>query len=183
MFAARMWWLLRWMGHEKVAVLDGGLEHWLECEHTLSQDAVVPVGRQFISNLREGFVVNASYVRSALDDSPALLMDARANDRYLGLNESIDPIAGHIPGAVSVPFMGNLNERGSFFSSSALHERYQVLLKRYSIDNCIVYCGSGVTAAHNILAMYHAGLGEAKLYAGSWSDWITDPERPVETGS
>lgn len=107
------------------------------------------------------------------------LGDARAHERYLGRNEMIDPVAGHIPGAISIPYAENLTPEGFFRSADALHEQYMTLLKGAPAEHTVFYCGSGVTAIHNILAMRAAGLGEARLYAGSWSEWITDPARPI----
>jgi thiosulfate/3-mercaptopyruvate sulfurtransferase len=107
------------------------------------------------------------------------LIDSRTLDRYHGQNETIDPVAGHIPGAVCLPYPGNLDDNGLFLSRDQLRTRYQTILDSTPPDTAVFYCGSGVTAAHNLLAMAHAGLGLGRLYAGSWSEWITDPQRPL----
>lgn len=182
MFAARLWWMLRWLGHDSVAVLDGGWRHWLATGLAQSTEQALPVARRFSARPRERLQVDADAVLERLDNPALHLFDVRGADRFRGENETLDPVAGHIPGAVSVPFMGNLASDGRFLSQHALRERYQPLLAGASADESIVYCGSGVTAAHTILAMQHAGLGEGRLNAGSWSHWITDPSRPVATG-
>ena len=128
----------------------------------------------------QAVVVTAEEVDIIRQDPLYRLLDARAADRFRGENETIDPVAGHIPGAISAPYAGNLNPDGTFRSSERLAERYKKFLGDVPIDHVICYCGSGVTAVHDILAMMVAGLGEARLYAGSYSEWITDPKRPVE---
>ena len=110
------------------------------------------------------------------------MLDARGFDRFCGLNETIDPKAGHIPGAISAPYANNLTAEGTFLPAEVLRQRYLDLLDGVPAEQSVIYCGSGVSAAHNILAVLHAGLGEARLYAGSWSDWITDPNRPIAVG-
>lgn len=182
MFAARLWWMLRWLGHDNVAVLDGGWRHWQAEDLPQSAAPVSPVARHFTARPRDRLQVDADELMARLANPALHLFDARGADRFRGENETLDPVAGHIPGAVSVPFMGNLANDGRFLSQHDLRERYQPLLAGASADESIVYCGSGVTAAHLILAMQHAGLGEGRLYAGSWSHWITDPARPVVTG-
>ncbi|MEW5754821.1 MAG: sulfurtransferase [Pseudomonadota bacterium] len=181
-FAARLWWLLRWLGHEHVAVLDGGWRHWVAARLPVCDAQCAPVARSFTPQPRPYLAVDADDVLRALDDPAIKLLDARAADRYRGENETLDPKAGHIPGALSAPFMGNLDSAGRFLDQESLRARYRALLGATTAANTIAYCGSGVTAAHDILAMLHAGLGDARLYAGSWSHWITDPARPIETG-
>ncbi len=181
-FAARLWWLLRWMGHEHVAVLDGGWRHWLAAGHPVSDGPSAPAARRFTPQPRRHLAAEVEDVLRALDDPQARLLDARAVDRYRGVNETLDAKAGHIPGAISAPFMGNLDSEGKFLDQESLRQRYRPLLGASTAADTIVYCGSGVTATHDILAMLHAGLGDARLYAGSWSHWITDPARPIETG-
>jgi thiosulfate/3-mercaptopyruvate sulfurtransferase len=171
MAAARMWWLLKWAGHDEVAVLDGGL--------AAARDAGLPLvsgveGRpdgDFVGRFREAMTVGADQLAGHM------LVDARAPERYRGENETVDPVAGHIPGALSVPFAGNVGPDGRFLPPERLQERYAGLTEP------VFYCGSGVTAAHNVLAYAHAGLGTARLYPGSWSEWITDESRPVATGT
>lgn len=181
MFAARLWWLLRWLGHERVAVLDGGLRHWQEQGHAVSNEVPEPQAATFVPRPRPELLVSADEVLAVLDDPKVLLVDARTRDRFQGQNEKIDPVAGHIPGAVCAPFIENLDERDAMLGVDKLRQHYQSLLGELAVENSIAYCGSGVTAAHNLLAMYHAGMGEARLYAGSWSHWIADQGRPVET--
>jgi thiosulfate/3-mercaptopyruvate sulfurtransferase len=126
-------------------------------------------------------LVGTNDVAKIRTDPTFLLFDARSADRYRGENETIDPVAGHIPGAISLPYAGNLDEEGGFLPLQDLKARFQTQLGDVPPEQAVFYCGSGVTAAHSLLAMAHVGLGEARLYAGSWSEWITDPERPVTT--
>lgn len=182
MFAARLWWMLRWMGHDKVAVLDGGWRHWLAAGHPASADIPERTPRTFTPQPRQCLEASVDEVVAALGNPAVTLLDARGADRFRGENETIDPKAGHFPGAISAPFMGNLTPDGLFLDQEALRTRFRALLGGSQSSDTICYCGSGVTAAHNVLAMLHAGLGDARLYAGSWSHWITDPNRPVATG-
>jgi thiosulfate/3-mercaptopyruvate sulfurtransferase len=136
--------------------------------------------RHFTPYPRWDLLITTSEIESQLQSIDHKLFDARTADRYIGENETIDPIAGHIPGAISVPYPDNLKPDGTFRSAEELRARYTALFGETSIDHSAFYCGSGVTATHNVLAMKHAGLGDTKLYAGSWSEWITDPKRPIE---
>ena len=179
--AARLWGMCRWVGHDAVAVLDGGYPAWIEAGYPITTDAP-PTGTGTINvAIRNDMVVEAAGILSA---ARGTLVDARTGDRYEGRNETIDPVAGHIPGAVSMPFADNLDGTGRFKSSEELRERFSVLRADAAQSGArpIMYCGSGVTAAHNALAMVYAGLPEPVLYAGSWSDWITDENRPVAVG-
>lgn len=174
-FAGRLWWLVRWLGHENVAVLDGGLDAWLAAGYAVDTDVANPSPGDFTA--REALTRSCN--ADALPDSGVKLLDARDAARFRGENEPIDPVAGHIPGAICAPFTDNLHE-GRFKSPGALKARFREL----AIDDeteAVCYCGSGVTATHNILALLLAGFPEPVLYAGSWSDWITDPSRPIET--
>jgi thiosulfate/3-mercaptopyruvate sulfurtransferase len=181
--AVRVWWLLRWLGHRAVAVLDGGWPKWLaEARPVTAQPAARPA-RVFVPQIQSGWWWTSDEVAARRADAACKILDARNADRYRGENETIDPVAGHIPGAVSAPYAANLNPDGTFRPVAALRDYYQSLLGQTPAERAVVYCGSGVTAAHNILAMEHAGLGIARLYAGSWSEWITDPARPVATGN
>jgi thiosulfate/3-mercaptopyruvate sulfurtransferase len=179
-FAARLWWLLRWIGHESVAVLDGGWQAWIGSD--LSTSSLVPMQRpvdsdttQYDSNPGLTKQVGAAQVMS----QDLLLLDARDPARFRGEIEPIDPVAGHIPGAICAPFADNLNSDGFFKSRQDLLERFNELTALHDHKPVVCYCGSGVTATHNILAMVHAGLSEPALYSGSWSEWITDPDRPI----
>lgn len=180
--AARLWWSLRWLGHTAVAVLDGGWESWLaEQRPVVSGEEQAPVVRNFQPVLHPELLATTTDVNHMRLDDDYRIFDSRAEERYLGMNETIDPVAGHIPGAWSAPFAGNMGTDGKFLPSLALRERFTMLLNGVSAENAVFYCGSGVSAAHNLLAVAHAGLGEARLYAGSWSEWITDPHRPIAT--
>lgn len=179
--AARLWWLARWLGHDDVAVLDGGYPAWLAEGLPITTEVPSPSPKRFVATLRSDLSVEAADVARALAGSTHLLFDARAEERYRGDVEPIDPVAGHIPSARCVPFSQNL-EGGYFRSPAELRQRFETELAGVPADKAIVYCGSGVTACHDILAAAHAGLHGMKLYAGSWSEWITDPNRPVARG-
>jgi thiosulfate/3-mercaptopyruvate sulfurtransferase len=176
--AGRFWWLARWLGHEDVRVLDGGLDAWLAAGLLSNREAVNPVPGNFRARPPLTRVSTAADVAAAARPGAKLqLLDARDAARYRGEQETIDPVAGHIPGAMSVPFTDNL-AAGRFKSPSELQKRFAGL----GLDprrEIVCYCGSGVTATHNILALRLAGYPEPALYAGSWSEWITDPARPV----
>ncbi len=178
--AARVWWLLRWLGHEAVAVLDGGWQEWFNHKLPVTSGDETREPREFIPHPRNNLIVSTDEVDKVRNDPGFRLLDARSADRYRGENETIDPVAGHIPGAISAPYTENLNPYGTFGDDKSIAARYRRLIRGVSIDHVITYCGSGVTAAHDVLAMMKAGLGEARLYAGSYSEWITDPKRPVE---
>jgi thiosulfate/3-mercaptopyruvate sulfurtransferase len=179
MAAARLWWMLRWLGHNTVAVLDGGWGKWLTEGRPVKSGLESRPRREFQPRPRPELIVGAEEVDAIRLDSAYRLLDARAAERYHGRNETIDPVAGHIPGAVSAPYQDNLNLEGVFRPAEELRQLYQELLGETPPERAIFYCGSGVTALHDLLAMLHAGLGEGRLYAGSWSEWITDPARPV----
>ncbi len=173
-FAARAWWMLRWLGHGNVAVLDGGLQAWQRAQpDSLLTQATQTAPGTFSDRRPLTRTVTAQDIASM----PATLVDARARARFEGREEPIDHTAGHIPGAVCLPNSENLNADGGFKSSETLAARFADLN-----GDIICYCGSGVTAAHNILAMISAGLPEPALYPGSWSEWIEDPSRPIATG-
>jgi len=180
--AARLWWLLRWLGHDSVAVLDGGWPAWVAGNRPVRSVYETYPGRTFVGQPGSQVVVNSSDVERMIDVDGGLIIDSRASDRYRGENETIDPVAGHIPGAISAPYQDNLDANGFFLSQEELRARFLSILGNFPAGEAVFYCGSGVTAAHNLLALAHAGLGQARLYAGSWSEWITDPNRPVATG-
>lgn len=177
--AARLWWMLNWLGHTAVAVLDGGWPRWQAEGRPVTTEVTLPPARQFRPQPQPQRVLTAAQV---LDLPPGRLIDSRSPERYRGESEPIDPVAGHIPGARNFPFAGNLDEDGSFPSPVALADRFAALTADVPAEELVFYCGSGVTAAHNLLALAHAGLGLARLYPGSWSEWITDPGRPIATG-
>lgn len=179
-FAARLWWLARRLGHEAVAVLDGGMRAWEEAGGELETgEAPHPASVRFRVGepLAEAADVH-EVARIVSHAHPGRLVDARDRQRYRGENEPIDPVAGHIPGARSRPFKENLDERGRFLPPERLRTRFSALA--HDPQSIVHYCGSGVTACHNVLAMEHAGLSGSRLYPGSWSEWICDPARPVE---
>ena len=173
--AARCWWLLRWAGHHDVRVLDGGWPAWVQSGHDLSNVRKSPRDGDFTA--RPG-VLHVLAAEDVLDLAErGVLVDARDPERFRGEVEPVDPVAGHIPGAVNVPTSDNLRKDGRFRSAEELREVYSMAEGR----EAAAYCGSGVTAAHDILAMSVAGI-EATLYPGSWSEWVADPTRPVATG-
>jgi thiosulfate/3-mercaptopyruvate sulfurtransferase len=178
-FAARAWWLLRWLGHDDVRVLNGGLAAWRAHGGPLDDAPPDLAPARFTPRPDPTWVVDAGDVAAHIEDADRLLVDARAPERYRGEVEPIDPVAGHVPGAVNLPFAGNLDEDGRFLPRDALRARFAPL---EGAGEVVVYCGSGVTAAHDVLAIEEAGFGLPKLYAGAWSDWCRRPALPVETG-
>ena len=178
-FAARLWWMLRWVGHRAVAVLDGGWSAWLDSGHSTA-----PGGADWSEAERypvapdASMTADAEAVLAALGDEAIAVLDARAAARFRGENETTDPVAGHIAGATSLPFAENFSDDKRIRSGAELRARFESALAGRDASRAIAYCGSGVTACHNILAMVHAGLPAPRLYPGSWSDWITDPARP-----
>jgi len=177
--AARLWWMLRWLGHEAAAVLDGGWSRWIAEGRPTRSGVETRPAREFIPAPRPELLVTVDEVDRLRQDPAYRLFDVRAAERYRGENETIDPVAGHIPGAISAPYTENLTRGGLFRSPAELRQHYRRLLGETPAGRSVFYCGSGVTSTHSLLALLHAGLGEARLYAGSWSEWIADPERPV----
>ncbi len=185
--AARLWWMLRWLGHDAAAVLDGGFNAWTARGGALQSGEADPaaaerVARHFTPRIDAGSVVSTAELERALQGRKALLVDARAQERYAGAVEPIDPVAGHVPGAVNHPFTANLGADGRFLPAAELERRWQERLPGSDLKNLVAMCGSGVTACHNLLSLEVAGLTGGKLYAGSWSEWIRDPRRPVARG-
>lgn len=180
--AARCWWSLRYLGHNPVALLDGGWPRWLSAGLPVRGGVEQRPRRQFVPMVQPGLLAGVDAVENARLDPAFRLFDSRSADRYRGENETIDPVAGHIPGAIPAPYMENLDREGSFLPPDELKLRFEKLLGSVSPEKAIFYCGSGVTAAHNLVAMAHAGMDLPRLYVGSWSEWITDRERPVATG-
>ncbi len=174
-----LWWMLRYLGHDRVRVLDGGWPAWLAAELPVSREIPVRSPRRFVPRPRPELVADLEEVRRLSAVGGARLVDSRAAERYCGEVELIDPIAGHIPGAVNLPWNETLDEHGRLKPAAALAERFAALGDRRDI---VVYCGSGVTACANLLAMDEAGLSGARLYPGSWSDWCSYPENPVKRG-
>jgi thiosulfate/3-mercaptopyruvate sulfurtransferase len=183
--AARLWWLARWLGHEAVAVLDGGLAAWRAAGYPVASgdDERAPRAAGVLTRrppLADPVAVEAVERHVAARDR--LLLDARGSERYRGETEPIDPVAGHIPGALNRPQSSNLRPDGRFLPAPVLRQAFDALLAGRPPGSVVHYCGSGVSACHNLLAMEHAGLRGSALYPGSWSQWCSDPSRPVETG-
>jgi thiosulfate/3-mercaptopyruvate sulfurtransferase len=181
-YAARFWWLARWIGLRKVAVLDGGMAAWRAAGLPLEKTVRLPQPRQFEIKLAEDAWLTSERVDELRRQPGNLLIDARGAERFAGRNETIDPVAGHVPGARNHPFPGNLAVDGRFLSAEQLRRRWSVVLGSLPPGAVIAMCGSGVTACHNLLALEHAGLTGGRLYAGSWSEWIRDPRRLIVTG-
>ena len=180
--AARLWWLLRAYGFENVQVLDGSFSDWKNTGFpTTSELSLYPRGT-FQGKLDPRWIVDASIVDLARKDNSHILIDARSHDRFMGQNEIIDPVAGHIPGAVNRPILDNLSTDKKFKTSLTLEEEFLALLTEHKPENAILYCGSGVTACYNHLAMEIAGLSGAKVYPGSWSEWIINPLHEIALG-
>jgi thiosulfate/3-mercaptopyruvate sulfurtransferase len=182
MFAARLWWLLRWLGHARVSVLNGGLGAWAAAGLPLQGTVAARRPRQFTARPALVQAVTTAEVQRDLAAGRILLLDARAADRFAGRNETIDPIAGHVPGARNQPFALNLDGDGRLRAAASLATLWQAVLGGTPPAQVVAMCGSGVTACHNLLAMELAGLPGARLYAGSYSEWIRDPARKVATG-
>jgi thiosulfate/3-mercaptopyruvate sulfurtransferase len=180
MWASRLWWLLRWFGHDAVAVLDGGFAKWVAEARPLASGDEPHTPREFKGAPREGWTMTADQVAAIAGAPGWRLVDARAPERYRGESETIDKKAGHIPGAVNHFFKTNLNDDGTFRSPEDIRTRIHASVGAVPPSQVVSYCGSGVTACHNLLALEHAGLPGAKLYPGSWSEWSSDPSRPVE---
>jgi thiosulfate/3-mercaptopyruvate sulfurtransferase len=166
-FAARCWWLLRYLGHEAVRVLDGGFKGWVAAGYGVTNEVPIAQPAEFVARVRSEWVVDIEAVKARKDLPGVVLIDAREGDRYRGEREPIDPVAGHIPGAVNYPWIDILDEAGYF----SLDDRQR--WANLEANEIIVYCGSGVTACANLLSLEAAGITGAKLYAGSWSDWCS----------
>ncbi|WP_374276877.1 sulfurtransferase [Azonexus sp.] len=179
MIAGRLWWLLRWLGHERVALLDGGLAGWLAAGGELTTTLPTPQPAAFVAHLRDGMRVDADHVMARLETPHMHLVDARGPDRFRGENETIDPVAGHIPGAVNRCFRDNLQPDGRFKPAAALRAEWLALLAGTPPADVVHQCGSGVSACLNLVAMEIAGLPGSRLYPGSWSEWCADRGRPV----
>ncbi|MEW9898258.1 sulfurtransferase [Chitinivorax sp. PXF-14] len=183
MFAARMWWMMRWIGLYNCAVLDGGWQKWLAEHRQVSRELPHVPESDIHCFVQDKLRVDADYLLQHLGDRAAMqIVDARAPDRFRGENETLDPVGGHIPGALNRFFQHNLTGTGVFKSPGELHQEWTTLLGPREPATVVAQCGSGITACHNLLAMEIAGLHGAKLYPGSWSEWCSDVSRPVETG-
>jgi thiosulfate/3-mercaptopyruvate sulfurtransferase len=183
MYASRLWWLAKWMGHGAVAVLDGGLKEWIRQGLPVSSETSEPkVPGDFTASACLANVVTVDQVVANLNSNEFQVVDARAAERYRGDIEPVDPRKGHIPGAINRPFQQNLATEGRFKDAQTLRTEFEAMLAGRDSSSIIHQCGSGVTACHNVLAMEHVGLGGSRLYAGSWSEWIADESRPIQVG-
>jgi thiosulfate/3-mercaptopyruvate sulfurtransferase len=181
MYASRLWWLLRWLGHDAAAVLDGGFATWIAEGRPTAEGIESRTPRDFVAAIRSEMAVSVDQVATRIGEPGWRLVDARAPERYRGETATLDRIAGHIPGAANHFFQENLGADGTFRAPADLRDGFRAAIGDRSPDHVICYCGSGVTACHNLLALEHAGLYGAKLYPGSWSEWSADPARGVET--
>lgn len=180
--AARAWWLLRWLGHDRVAVLEGGMARWESLQLPVEQGEVVAVAKEFTPAPRAELVIETAEILATASNS-LRLVDARDAARFRGEAEPIDPVAGHIPGAVNLPYSESLNADGNWKSNDALRKRWHEALGDDCGNSFGVMCGSGVTACHLVISALLAGLPEPRLYVGSWSEWICDPSRTIATGA
>ena len=181
MYASRLWWMLRYMGHEAVAVLDGGWARWVHERRPVRTGEETRPAAAFEGRRRKELRVMVNDVEAALGSASVVLVDARAPERYAGTSEPLDRVPGHIPGALNHFYKRNVTDQGVMLPPERLEQQFVEMLGDRRPDQVVMYCGSGVTACHNLLAMHHAGLPGARLYVGSWSEWSSDPARPVET--
>lgn len=180
--ASRLWWMLRLVGHAQVAVLDGGWAAWTAAGLPVERTIPAYARTRYVARYDARMIETSEGVAAKLPAGAIALVDARAAARFRGENETIDPVAGHVPGAANRPFLDNLDARGRFKPRDVLRDEWRALLGARPPSEVVVMCGSGVTACHDLLALEHAGLSGARVYAGSWSEWISDPSRPVATG-
>jgi len=171
-WASRLWWMLKWLGHEKVAVLNGGWDHWVTKDYATTSGIIYPQRRNFNVEEHRSWIAYRHEVQKITQTKEMNLVDSRAAARYRGEEEPIDPIAGHIPSAVNLPYAENLTDEGLWRSKAEIAQRLKPVCLTNESEETIFYCGSGVTACHNILASQYAGYKMPRLYVGSWSDWI-----------
>ncbi len=180
--AARLWWLLRWLGHTRVALLDGGYPRWQREGFAVTSALPDVTPSRFSARINDTLLANAARVDQIRNDANYRVLDARAEERFTGDVEPLDKVAGHIPGAVNLPWEDNLDFNGNYLDAESLRALYREKLQGVPPRQVVHMCGSGVTACHSMLAMEHAGLTGSRLYAGSWSEWITDPAHAVIKG-
>ena len=180
-YAGRLWWLLRWLGHERVSVLDGGLDAWEQGNYTFDTDIPQVTPSTFRGHPHNDMLVTTQDLAAQLGTHNYCIIDVRTPERFNGEKEPIDPVAGHIPGARNLPYQTNLDASECYLPPEALKKMYRRMLDETSPEQCVVMCGSGVTACQSLIALELAGLRGAKLYVGSWSEWIRDSNRPVAT--
>lgn len=177
--AARLWWILKYLGHDTVALLDGGIQAWISSGFSITRVVNPPRKAQFRANLQKDRLVTVEQLQALLSQGSHLLLDSRAPERYRGDEEPLDPVGGHIPGAHNRYWRENLGSSDAFKPAPALRKELRLFVGDSEVEDAIVYCGSGVTACHNILAFVHAGYPMPRLYVGSWSEWSSDPGRAV----
>ncbi len=177
--AARLWFILKWLGHENVAVLNGGWKYWLEQKLPTTAEIRTPTPTSFVAKPNQDLIVDVQFMEANINTPELIYIDSRTAERYRGEQEPIDPVAGHIPSALSAPWTENVDSDGLFLDKKSLAKRFIKILENQPKGNTIFYCGSGVTACHNLLAMHHLGITSPKLYPGSWSEWIVDENREV----
>jgi len=185
MWASRLWWLLRWLGHDAAAVLDGGIDKWIAEGRPTTADPPSVRAARFVAMTPQPVVSSADILLNLSNHSsnPLTIIDARAPERFRGDIEPLDPVAGHIPGAINRPYGANLTPQQTFKPAELLRAEFEAQLGGAPLSSVVHQCGSGVTACHNMLAMAVAGLPGSRLYPGSWSEWVADPTRPVARGS
>jgi thiosulfate/3-mercaptopyruvate sulfurtransferase len=182
-YAVRLWWMMRWLGHGRVALLDGGYPRWIAEKRPVTTDVPEPRAGSFAARPRLGATVDAPFLERFAQDPSIRLIDARAGERFRGEQETIDPVAGHIPGSVNRFWKSNLDADGRFKPAAMLRSEFEAILGAVPPQQAVHSCGSGVTACHNLFAMELAGLRGSRLYPGSWSEWCADPARPVARGA
>ena len=181
MAAARLWWLLKLLGHSRVAVLDGGYARWISLGLTVTADIATPIPGHYGASFNAASYLDTEQLLDEMAKGRVCLLDARAGERFRGEVEPLDRAAGHIPGARNRPYSANMAE-GRFRAAEELRAEFNAQTGNRDASQVVLSCGSGVTACHNLLAMEHAGLKGARIYAGSWSAWVSDPSRPIATG-
>ena len=184
MWASRLWWLLHWLGHDAAAVLDGGIDKWITEGRPITADPPSVRPARFVAMTPQPVISSADILRNLSNhpSSPLTIIDARAPERFRGDIEPLDPVAGHIPGAINRPYVANLTPQQTFKPAELLRAEFEAQLGGAPLSSVVHQCGSGVTACHNVLAMAVAGLPGSRLYPGSWSEWVADPARPVARG-
>ena len=182
MYAGRLWWMLRWLGHDAVALLDGGWERWVREGHPRSDTLELPRHADFQGSPNDDWVISSQTLQDDLAAGACCLIDVRDAPRFRGEVEPIDPVAGHVPGARNAPYREALNPHGLFLPADRLRARFIHFLDQRPVDTAVFMCGSGVNACHSLLAMEIAGLSGSILYPGSWSEWCSDPTRPMVVG-
>ena len=183
LYAARLWWMARWIGLKSVALLDGGISRWIAENRTLTEEMPSLRPASLVAHVNPAMACSTETVHRHLSDPAQVILDARAAERFRGDVETIDPVAGHIPGALNRFYKCNLQPDLTFRPAAELKQEFSALLHHRSPENVVHQCGSGITACANLFAMEYAGLPGSKLYAGSWSEWIADPARPVARGA